>query len=306
MTMVLDIDRVSKTFRDLDAVTDVSFTVEPGEIVALIGHNGAGKTTLMKMVLGLLAPTSGRVRVLGENPVGKAGAAVRRSIGFLPENANFTGAMTARELLAFYARLKGRSPRANDDLLGRVGLARAAGRRVSTYSKGMRQRLGLAQALIGQPRLLMLDEPTTGLDPDLRAAFYDTIARLRDDGMAVLLSTHALAEIETRADRVAVLDRGRLIACGSIPDIVAHRGGDIRVRVRVRAGRADAVFDRVKGAAALESVETRRLVLRCAPADKLAVLGALCGADGAVEDLQVDERGLESVYRDLAGKECAA
>jgi energy-coupling factor transporter ATP-binding protein EcfA2 len=159
--------------------------LHPGEATALVGHNGAGKTTLIKLLLGLVRPSQGSVSVLGVDPAGRQGAEARRALGFLPENVAFHGAMTGTELMNFYARLKGQPVSRNRDLLARVGLAEAADRRVSTYSKGMRQRLGLAQTLIGDPRLLLLDEPTSGLDPASRAEVFDMIDRLRADGATI-------------------------------------------------------------------------------------------------------------------------
>src|SRR5690606_11788785 len=163
---------------------------------ALVGHNGAGKTTLIKLLLGLIRPSEGSVRIAGIDPAGNRGAEARRAIGFLPESVAFHGAMTGNELIAFYARLKGAPCSRNAGLVagyarvmgepcsrsaglrGRVGMARAANRRVATYSKGMRQRLGIAQALIGEPRLMLFDEPTSGLDPASRTEVYRMIDAL--------------------------------------------------------------------------------------------------------------------------------
>ena len=148
----------------LTALTAVSLDGVPGECLALVGHNGAGKTTLMKLLLGLVRPSEGTVRTWAPTRL-RPRATTRFQLGFLPETIAFDAAMTGREVLAFYARLKRLAPRTAEPLLERVGLAAAAGHRVGTYRKGMRQRLGLAQALLGRPRLLLLDEPTTGLDP---------------------------------------------------------------------------------------------------------------------------------------------
>jgi Cu-processing system ATP-binding protein len=167
------LDAVAKHYGAVQAVDEVELTLYPGQCVALVGHNGAGKSTLIKLMLGLVRPTAGRVEVLGADAAGHAFGRLRSAIGFLPENVVFPPAMTGAEVLAFHARLKRRPVRRNVALLERIGFADAAGRRAGTYSKGMRQRLGLAQALIGAPRLLLLDEPTSGLDPALRQDFYD-------------------------------------------------------------------------------------------------------------------------------------
>ena len=215
MTAIVEIERASKRYGTIDAVRDVSLALEPGETVALVGHNGAGKTTLLKLMLGLARPSAGTIRVLGEDPAAGEFAA-RRRLGYLPESVSFNAALTAREILSFYARLKDEPVAKTLALLDRVGLARAAARRVGTYSKGMRQRLGLAQALIGDPKLLLLDEPTTGLDPALRLEFYEIVEELRARGATVVLSSHALTELEERARRVVIMSEGA--RCGERVD----------------------------------------------------------------------------------------
>jgi Cu-processing system ATP-binding protein len=209
---------VVKHFGDIEAVCGVSFDLAAGETVALVGHNGAGKTTLMKLMLGLIRPSSGQIEVLGGNPAAGQFSA-RRDLGYLPENVSFNANLTGRETLSFYGRLKRQPAKVVSALLERVGLADAADRRVGAYSKGMRQRLGLAQALLGEPRVLLLDEPTTGLDPALRQAFYDMIETLRAGGTTVLISSHVLTELEERAGRVIIMNRGIKVADGSLDDL---------------------------------------------------------------------------------------
>jgi len=219
MTATVDISGVSKHYGRVIAVNDAAICLNGGEIIALVGHNGAGKTTLIKLMLGLIRPTTGTVRVLGEDPA-RGNFAVRQRLGYLPESVSFHMALTGRETLAFYARLKRVDVASIDPLFERVGLApEAADRPVRTYSKGMRQRLGLAQALLGEPRILLLDEPTSGLDPALRRHFYNLIKDLREGGTTVLLSSHALTELEDRADRVVIINRGTKIADGTLDDL---------------------------------------------------------------------------------------
>ncbi len=211
--------QVTRLYGRQVAVDAVDLNLRPGECVGLVGHNGAGKSTLIKMMLGLVRPTSGSVQVLGEDPSAGAAALARRELGYLPENVALHPSLTGAETLSFYARLKGQPVARNKALLERVGIATAAHRRVGTYSKGMRQRLGLAQALLGNPRALLLDEPTSGLDPALRLSFYEIIRDLRRDGATILLSSHALAELEGQVDRVVVMNRGRKVADGGIADL---------------------------------------------------------------------------------------
>ena len=209
MRHAIMLEGVTKRYGSVEAVRDASFALTPGA-TALVGHNGAGKTTLMKLMLGLIRPTSGAISVLGENPAAGQFEA-RRRLGYLPENVSFNAALTGRETLAFYARLKREPVARSMELLDRVGLGAAGARRVGTYSKGMRQRLGLAQALLGEPQVLLLDEPTTGLDPALRLSFYEIVQDLAQRGATVLLSSHALSELEERAERVIIMDRGRVV-----------------------------------------------------------------------------------------------
>lgn len=214
----IELEGVAKRYGTVEALRGVSFALPQGGRVALVGHNGAGKTTLMKLMLGLARPSGGRLRVLGRDPA-EGAAETRRRLGWLPENVNFNPALTGRELLRFFAGLKGEPVTAADVLLDRVGLGAAARRRVGTYSKGMRQRLGLAQALLGGPRVLLLDEPTTGLDPQVRQEMYDVLTELAGRGTTVLLSSHALEELEGRVDRVVILDHGRVVADGPVDEL---------------------------------------------------------------------------------------
>src|SRR5262249_59595 len=177
MSALVQLERVTKRYGAQAAVNDLTLEFEAGQCIALVGHNGAGKTTLIKMMLGLTHPTSGRVRVLGEDPLSHAGQLARLSIGYLPENVAFPPSLTGLEMLRFYGRLK-RRPRAEcEDLLAQVGLTAAAHKRIGTYSKGMRQRLGLAPPPLAAPRLPFLDQPTARPRPFLRPRFSRVAGR---------------------------------------------------------------------------------------------------------------------------------
>lgn len=301
MTSVAVWHAVSKHYRDVTAVQEVSLALEAGQATALVGHNGAGKTTLIKLLLGLIRPSQGSVRVAGIDPAGTEGAQARRAIGFLPESVAFHDAMTGNELMAFYARLKGASRRANDELLARVGIADAAHRRVGTYSKGMRQRLGIAQALIGAPRLLLFDEPTSGLDPASRRDVYEMIDALRGSGATVLISTHALAEVESRVDRAAIMHRGRLLAAGTMAQLRHGVHSDARIRLHIRPGTAEQVLGRL--AAEVRCVERgdATLLLLASPAAKMATLRAIAQMDDLIDDIEITAPGLQELYTHLVG-----
>ncbi len=233
MTPRLTLSQLTKRYGEVHALTDVSLEVAPGERVALLGHNGAGKSTLMKIVLGLIGYDSGTVSIEGAAP---GSPAARRITAYLPENAAFHPALTGRELVCQYLRLRGQPASQAGALLDRVGLAHAADRRIGTYSKGMRQRVGLAQALIGQPALMVLDEPTSGLDPVSRREFYALIDDLAHAGASVLLSSHALTEVEARTDRLVILSRGRIVAAGTLGDLRDRAGLPLQATVTPAPG----------------------------------------------------------------------
>jgi Cu-processing system ATP-binding protein len=295
MNATVRVDNVTKRYGRLKAVTDVSFDLGEGEMVALIGHNGAGKTTLMKLMLGLIRPTAGSIEVLGDNPAAGEFAG-RRQLGYLPENVSFDAALTGRETQAFYARLK-REPVAKAlELLDVVGLGAAAGRRVGTYSKGMRQRLGLAQALIGQPRMLLLDEPTTGLDPELRLTFYEVIQRLAAGGATVLLSSHALTELEERAGRVIIMNRGIKVADGSIEGLRNLAQLPTRIRLKISGLAPDEVPSWLPANAPCRRLNGHIVEIDAAPERKIELLHRATAAGTALEDLDVVAPNLDELY----------
>jgi len=294
MTGTVHVADVSKKYGSVKAVSGASFELGQGELVALIGHNGAGKTTLMKLMLGLIRPTSGSIEVLGDNPAAGEFAG-RRQLGYLPENVSFDAALTGRETQAFYARLK-REPVAKAlELLDAVGLGAAATRRVGTYSKGMRQRLGLAQALIGKPRVLLLDEPTTGLDPELRQTFYEIITRLAAEGATVLLSSHALTELGERAERVIIMNRGIKVADGSIERLRNIARLPTRIRLKVAGLAPGEVPSWLPTNAPCRRLNGHVVEIDAAPEQKIEVLRCATAA-GTLEDLDVVPPSLDELY----------
>ena len=286
----LKIENVCKQYGKLETVRGVSLQIEAGERVALLGHNGAGKTTLMRMILGLTSITSGTISVLGTAPGSRA---ARTSIGFLPESVAFHGALTGREQLHHFASLKSETAKRADNLLDRVGLTDAADRKIRTYSKGMRQRIGLAQALLGHPELALLDEPTSGLDPISRHDFYDIVEDLANSGTAVLLSSHALTELETRTDRIAIMSKGKLLTDNSLAAL--RQSARLPIQVHVTTSEADA--DRIAAELGGERVNGRSITLTCQQDGKIAMLGQITSMGAAIKDVDVTPASLEDLYR---------
>jgi Cu-processing system ATP-binding protein len=285
----LTLSKITKAFGAVRALDHVSFTVAPGERVALLGHNGAGKSTLMKIVLGLLQADNGTITVLGSAPGSNA---ARTGTAYLPENVAFHPSLTGQEQLRYYLRLRGEKPGQAIDLLERVGLKDAAKRRIGTYSKGMRQRVGLAQALIGTPRLLVLDEPTSGLDPVSRREFYAILEGLAAEGVAILLSSHALTEVEARTDRIVILRDGVLVADDTLADLRRQAALPIRLQVAARAGSADEVARKLAGGRRNGVV----VDLLCRHEDKLTRLGDIAALGPMIEDVEVLPPSLEDIY----------
>ncbi len=297
---------VAKSYGAIRAVRDLDLTLMPGECVALVGHNGAGKSSLIKLMLGLTHRDAGRLTVLGHDPGGSDAAVMRRQIGFLPENVALHPGMTGRECLDFYARLKGVALAGIDALLARVGLSEAAARqRLATYSKGMRQRLGLAQALLGNPRLLFLDEPTTGLDPALRQSFYALVRALRDQGATILLCSHALTELEGQADRVVVMNRGRKVAEGSLETLRTLADLPLRLTVTLHTPEQAAKLAAAHGLP-LPAEGVRRVSMTCDRSRKLELTRALLARCDAVADLELSQPSLDEIYAHFLSQEEAA
>lgn len=294
MNHPIECHALAKRYGDLAALDGISAVVPRGQVIGLLGHNGAGKSTLIKLILGLIAPSGGRLEVLGQSPW--RAHALRRRIGYLPESATFYGNLTGRELLDYLARLK-QAPRAQiATLLDRVGLAHAADRRIGTYSKGMRQRLGLAQALLGSPDLVLLDEPTTGLDPQATRELYRIVGELRADGRCVLVSSHLLAELEPHIDGALILRQGKLLAAGSLHALGEQAALPAQVLLRTHEQAMPELLARLEtGGLSAQPRPDGRLELQVPRASKLRMLRELL-ADPAIVDLDVREPTLAQLY----------
>lgn len=228
---IIEIRNLTKVYGRQTACREICLSVEEGQIFGLLGPNGAGKSTLVKMLVGLVYPTAGEAWVAGYPPPDIKG---RRQMGFLPENFRFHGWLQGEELLIFHARLAGRDGRAARrraaEVLDLVGLAGEGKKLVSNYSKGMQQRLGLAAALSGDPRVVFLDEPTSALDPLGRRHVREILLALKEAGKTIFLNSHLLSEVEQVCDRVAIINRGKVVAGGRLADLQA---GPAAVSIRL-------------------------------------------------------------------------
>jgi ABC-2 type transport system ATP-binding protein len=249
---------IVKRYGSLVAVADLTFAAEAGEVLGVLGPNGAGKTTAFRVMTTILEPTEGTFTVAGV-PHTKPDE-IRRKIGVLPESSGYPERQTGQEYLRYHARLHGRS-RADaralaDELLADVRLTERGGSLISGYSRGMRQRLGIARALVNEPQVLFLDEPTLGLDPAGQRQILSTIRRVAEErGATVLLSTHLLAEVEEICSRVMILNRGRIVAQGTVSEVARQAGAPRSARLRVAADDIDRALTALTNAAAIEEAQ---------------------------------------------------
>ncbi|MEM1716019.1 MAG: ABC transporter ATP-binding protein [Candidatus Bathyarchaeia archaeon] len=255
MNYVIETKNLTKIYRSegkiVKALDNVNLTVERGRIFGLLGPNGAGKTTLMMTLIGLVMPTSGSARVLGFDII-KNSVEIRKRVGVLPEGADFYDHLTAKQNLLYIAALNGINKAEREErvekVLKIVGLEDAKDRKVGGFSRGMKQRLGIAQALLKDPELLMFDEPTAGLDPEAARTFKNLVLKLRDEGKTIVLSTHLLFEVGPLCDDIAIINRGRIVLHGGVKDLaekfIAEEGYKIRVQGKGDIGRfANAILN---------------------------------------------------------------
>lgn len=306
---IIRLQGVTRRFGQFTAVDDVTLDIHRGEVFGLIGHNGAGKSTLFRMMLGLLGISSGQIDIAGSRVGGSNARAVRQKIGYLPENVALWDNLSGLETLKFFARLKGLDTSGCTELLARVGLAHAGERPVRAYSKGMRQRLGFAQALQGNPQVLFLDEPTTGLDPRAIHFFWNTLAGLREQGLTIVLTSHILAELQHRVDRVAVMTNGRVTAMGSLPELRERFELPLTLSVRLKeladSGQIEQ-FCRSLPASMLARpwqwvAQNHTLLLRVGRQDKMRLLARLIESPLPIADIQTEEPSLEDMFFSNAG-----
>ncbi|MGF0114730.1 ABC transporter ATP-binding protein [Promicromonospora sp. Marseille-Q5078] len=291
---MIEVERLTKTYGDTLAVDDLSFVVRTGRVTGLLGPNGAGKSTTMRMILGLHRPTSGTVRIDGKPFVDDP--APLTAVGAMLDAHAVHPGRTARTHLRSVA-LTHRLPAARvDEVLESTGLAAVAGRRIGTYSLGMGQRLGIAAALLGRPRTLVLDEPVNGLDPDGVHWVRELVRGLAAQGTTVLVSSHLMSEMSMTADDVVVLGRGRLVASGTVEEIVAAAtGGSVRVRTTEAA---DALAAEVRASGgAVASTEERVLTVTGLSSDEVGALAMRTGT--TLAELVPQHVSLEDAFFEL-------
>ncbi len=286
---------LSKSFGDLRAVDDVSLTLAPGEAFGLLGPNGAGKTTTINMLVGVLAPDSGSVEIEGHGP--PTDPAVRRVIGVAPQALAIYDELTGDENLQFMGKLFGlRGSRLRDRInwaLNFAGLTDRRKGRAGTYSGGMKRRLNLAAALIHEPRVILLDEPTVGVDPQSRSHLFDCVEQLKAEGVTILYTTHYMEEAERLCDRVAIMDHGKLLALDTVEGLIEAHGGNSIVHARFRRPPDDP--------SSLPAPLTNNAVSFDTNAPLQAV-ESLTRYGDAIETLSVERPNLEAVFLNLTGR----
>ncbi|HYD60118.1 MAG TPA: ABC transporter ATP-binding protein [Noviherbaspirillum sp.] len=299
----IQVSEVTKRFGDVQALDGVSLAVAKGEMFGLIGHNGAGKSTLFKLMLGLIPVSGGEVHVHGASTGGKDFREVLRRIGYLPENFVTYDNLTGLEVLRLFADLKRVSRRDCEALLERVGLGDAAGRRVRGYSKGMRQRLGFAQVLLGNPDLIFLDEPTNGLDAEGIHDFYRVLREVQSQGATIVITSHILAEIQERVDRLVILSSGKVAAQGSIAQLRSQMVLPSIIEVNLHPGYHHEVHGALARAEGLQMRVGEDVAhISCAPSEKMAILQLLSTMAHAVHDISIREPSLEDLFLGYGGR----
>jgi len=291
----VELEGVTKHFGDVTALSGVDLTVEDGEIFGFLGPNGAGKSTTINIVLDFVRPDAGTVRVL-DRDAREQSVAIRSRTGVLPEGFSVYDRLTAREHVAFAVDSKGADDYP-DELLERVGLEDAIERKAGGFSSGMRQRLALAMALVGEPDLLILDEPSTGLDPNGARELREIIRTERDRGATVFFSSHILGQVEAVCDRVGILRGGEVVAVDSIEGL-REAVGDGSTLIVDTDGVTDEAIAAVKALDGVSevTVDGTRLQVSCSDDAKTAVIGAIEDVDVTVSDFSTEETSLESLF----------
>lgn len=300
--LMIEAHGLTKRYGNFTAVDGLDLAVRRGEVYGLLGPNGSGKTTTILMLLGLTEPTAGTVRVVGFDPA-RQPLSVKSRAGYMPDEVGFYDELSARDNLAYIARLNG-IPRAEADrrieaALARVGLSDVAAKRVGAFSRGMRQRLGVADVLLKQPQLIIMDEPTQGLDPEGAREFLQIISGLSRDGITILLSSHLLHQVQAVCDRVGLFHRGHKVLEGSVEDLARQvLNGAYRVGVQAH-GDAEAILAALRSVPGVVEVthpEPARFDLRAASDLRAEAAEAVVKAGGRLLSLVVETPSLDDIY----------
>ncbi|HEV3174763.1 MAG TPA: ABC transporter ATP-binding protein [Stellaceae bacterium] len=299
-TTVIEAKNLTKRYDGVAVVDGISFSVARGEIFGLLGPNGAGKTTTILMLLGLSDISDGQARVLGHDPA-REPLAVKRQVGYLPDQIGFYDGLSAAENLRYTARLMGLERAEREQRirasLGHVGLADVADNRVSTFSRGMRQRLGIAEILMKEAQIAILDEPTSGLDPQATVELLEIIRDLKKQGVSVLLSSHLLERVQSVCDRVALFNQGKIALIGTVSELGREvLGGGFRVEVEAEGQGLAERIAAIPGVQQVEPAGANRLRLLATGDVRPEAAAAVVAAGGRLLRLSVEEPSLEAIY----------
>jgi len=302
-SFTIEVDGLTKTYKDVTAVNDLSFNIRTGEIFGLLGPNGAGKTTTIKTILSLIHVNSGEIKINGFN-IKKEGIEAKKNVGYLPERVAFYDNLTPLQTLHFFCELKGADKSVAKPLIKEVGLEDAINRKVGTFSKGMVQLLGVAQVMIGNPSVYILDEPMGGLDARWVKIIREKIKMLNEQGATVLFSSHILTEVENLCDRVAIIDKGKLIA----EDTVSNLNKYLRIKPRLEIsitglkGKVPKVIRDLKGVEAVDAKDDK-LFITCESSVRSRVITTLEEAGLKIDNIKTIEPSLEEAFVKLISKD---
>jgi ABC-2 type transport system ATP-binding protein len=303
---ILEVVDLCKRYDGNNALAGVSFAVEPGEMFGLLGPNGAGKTTLISILSGVLSASSGKVKLLGRDALPMP-ADLRPRIGLVPQELAIYNELTARENLAFFGALYGLSGNQLTDrvekVLAAIGLAERADERVETFSGGMKRRLNLGPALVHEPTIILLDEPTTGVDPQSRNRLFEEVRRINSQGITVIYSSHYMEEVQALCTRIGILDRGKLIACDRLSNLLQQLNGVIRFRVHeMNDSLRQRIADLPQVQATARNGDVFELECRDVKATLLRVVALLNELQIDLASLETEEPSLERVFLHLTGR----